>query len=151
MRLSALLFILTVIGCAPMGETPGVRLGGSAAARPDSFTFVRDTEVIQLEAQGAILPRVVNIWAVGFDEAIYVWSDPGSGWSQRVEKRPNDVRVRVGNDVFRVKATRVTEASETERVAHAYQEKYAEGMIELYGEISPVDDFELLYRLTPRD
>jgi hypothetical protein len=151
MRLSAILLILAVMGCAPMGETPGIRLGGSAATPPDSFTFIRETEVIQLEARGAILPRVVNIWAVGFDEAIYVWSDPGTGWSQRVEKRPNDVRVRIGSDVYRVRATRVTEASETERVAHAYQEKYSEGMIEIYGEVSPIEDFELLFRLSPRD
>jgi hypothetical protein len=80
-----------------------------------------------------------------------VWSDPGTGWSQRIDQRPHDVRVRVGDQVYEVNATRVSDAGETKRVALAYQAKYAEPMIELYGEISTVDEFELLYRLTPRD
>ena len=93
----------------------------------------------------------MNIWAVGFDDAMYVWSDPGSGWSQRVEKRPDDVHVRVGNSVYTVRATRVSDASETKRAADAFQEKYAESIQELYGRPMTVDDFELLFRLTVRN
>ena len=112
--------------------------------------IVNDIEVIQLKAQGRMFPRVVNIWGVGFDDAMYVWSDPGSGWSQRVDQRPDDVRVRVGNNVYALSATKVTDASETERVAAAFQAKYAEAIMELYGEPTTIADFELLYRLTPR-
>ena len=133
-----------------MGETPGLRLGGSAAGAPDSFAFVRDSEVIQLEAQGRWLPRVVNIWGVGFDDAMYVWSDPGTGWSRRIDERPDDVRVRVGDKVYELRASRVDDVSVKERVAEAYQAKYAEAIQELYGQPVAVDDFELLYRLTPR-
>ena len=128
-----------------------MRLGGSTADAPDSFAFAQKAEVIQLEAWGAVFPRVVNVWTVGFDEAMYVWSDPGSGWSQRVDKRPDDVRVRVGDNVYEVRATQVSDADETERVAHAYQAKYGEAMVEIYGAVSTVDEFELLYRLTLRD
>jgi hypothetical protein len=151
MRIAAILLTLTIFGCAPMGERPGMRLGGSRVATPDSFAFVQESEVIQLEAWGLLFPRVVNIWGVGFDEAMYVWSDPGSGWSQRVNRRPDEVRVRVGDNVYAVRATQVSDANETARVAAAYQAKYAEQMVELYGEVSPVEDFELLYRLTPRN
>lgn len=98
-----------------------------------------------------LFPRVVNIWVVSFDEAMYVWSDPGSGWSQRVAERPDDVRVRVGNSVYAVSATEVSDASERERVGAAFQSKYAESIDELYGRPMTVDDFELLYRLVPRN
>lgn len=134
-----------------MGETPGIRLGGTHAVAPESFSFVQDSEVIQLEARGLIFPRVVNIWSVGFDDAMFAWSDPGSGWSRRVDERPDEVRVRVGDNVYKVTATRVDDVSLKKRVAEAYQAKYAEQIDELYGEPVTVDDFELLYRLTPRD
>ena len=79
-----------------------------------------------------------------------MWSDPGTGWSRRVEKRPNDVRVRVGNKVYEVSASKVSDAGERKRVAEAFQTKYAEPILELYGRPMTVDDFEVLYRLTPR-
>ncbi len=151
MKILATLSLLFAFGCAPNGETPGIRLGGSISAVPESFAFLKDTQVIQLEARGFLLPRVVNIWGVGFDNAIYVWSDIGSGWSKRVTTRPNRVRVRVGNEAYEVSATRVTDPDETKRVAHAYQAKYAKEMVELYGEVSPVEDFEVLFRLARRN
>ena len=80
MKIVATLSLLFAFGCAPNGETPGMRLGGSISAVPESFAFLKDTPVIQLEARGFLLPRVVNIWGVGFDNAIYVWSDIGSAF-----------------------------------------------------------------------
>ena len=150
-KTTASILLLVALGCAPIGETPGIRLGGSGAPAPDSFAFVRDSEVIQLEAQGRLLPRVVNIWGVGFDEAMYVWSDLGTGWSRRVEERPNDVRVRVGSRVYEVRASKVSDAGERKRVGEAFQMKYAEPILELYGRPMTVDNFEVLYRLTPRN
>ncbi len=143
--------VLLSLACAPMGETPGIRLGGTSAGAPDSFAFVQDSELIQLEAQGMLLPRVVNIWGIGFDDALYVWSDPGTGWSQRVDERPDEVRVRVGDTVYDLSASRVTDAAVKRRVAEAYQAKYPEGIDELYGRPLTADDLELLYRLTPRN
>ncbi len=151
-RMSLLLLPLVVsagLACAPIGETPGLRLGGSLAPTPDTFAFVQDTEIIQLSAKGMILPRVVNIWSVGFDDAMYVWSDPGSGWSERVAQRPEDVRVRIGDRVFAVRAIQVEDPAETARVGAAFQAKYAEQIMELYGQPMTPDDFELLFRLTP--
>lgn len=142
--------LLLATACVPMGETPGIRLGGSDAGVPASFAFVQDSELIQLEAKGALFPRVVNIWAVGFDDALYVWSDPGTGWSQRVDQRPDEVRVRVGDNVYQVSATRVHDSSVKKRVAQAFQTKYADDINELYGQPVTADDFEVLYRLTPR-
>ena len=133
-----------------MGHTPGIRLGGTLAPAPDSFAFVQDVELVQLEARGGLFPRVVNIWGVGFDDAIYVWSDPGTGWSQRLEEQPDEVRVRVGDRVYEVQAGRVKDPSLKKQVAAAYQAKYAESIEELYGQAVTADDLEFLYRLTPR-
>ena len=133
-----------------MGETPGLRLGGSPASVPENFLFVRDAEVIQLAVPGAILPRVVNIWGVGFANSMYVWGDPESGWVERVHARPDRVRVRVGVDVYALSATEVTDPAERARVAGAYNDKYAEQLREMYGRATTVNDFELFFRLTPR-
>lgn len=151
MKLFVILSIIFAFGCAPRDETPGTRLGGSDAASPSDFAFVQDTEVIQLEARGFLIPRVVNIWVVGFDNAMYVWSDPGSGWSERVYKRPDEVRVRIGDRVYEVSATEVRDASERERVGAAFQTKYADDINELYGRPATTEDFELLFRLVARD
>ena len=151
-RTAALSLALCVLGlgCGPMGETPGLRLGGSPASVPENFLFVRDAEVIQLAVPGAILPRVVNIWGVGFANSMYVWGDPGSGWVERVHARPDQVRVRVGVDVYALSATEVTDPAERARVADAYNDKYAEQLREMYGRATTVNDFELFFRLSPR-
>ena len=133
MRTAALIALLVIVGCHPRGETPGFRLGGADAEPPSSFAFVADHEIIQLAARGALLPRVVNIWGTGVDDALYVWADPGTGWSNRVEKRPNDVRVRIGDKAYRVSAVRVTDLSELSRVAQAYEAKYGEDILDTRG------------------
>ena len=151
MKSAATFLLFVVLGCGPMGETPGIRLGGSGVGAPDGFALVQHSEIIQLEAQGLLLPRVVNIWGVGFDDAMYVWSDPGTGWSGRVEERPDEVRVRVGDNVYELSASKVSDADVKQRVAEAFQAKYAKQIDELWGEPVTVDDFDVLYRLTPSD
>ena len=127
-----------------------MRLGGSATSTPENFLFVRDAEVIQLGVPGAIFPRVVNIWGVGFSDSMYVWGDPGSGWVERVHARPDQVRVRVGADVYELSAAEVTDAAEKAKVAAAYHDKYGEDLHEMYGRATTVNDFELFFRLSPR-
>ena len=150
MRTSVTTLAILLLGCAPMGETPGFRLGGSSAASPGDFSFVRDHEIIQLEARGAVLPRVVNIWGVSMDGALYVWGDPGSGWVERVADRPDAVRVRVGEDVYALRAAVVEDRGELERVVAAYQAKYGADLDAIFGRPATVDDFQRVYRLTPR-
>ena len=43
------------------------------------------------------------------------------------------------------------DAGEKKRVAAVYQAKYAESIDEIYGHLLTADDFEFLYRLTPRN
>ena len=70
------------------------------------------------------------------DEALYVWGDPESGWGRRVAEPPNDVRVRVGDNVCELRATKVNDASEKKRVVAAYHAKSAESLDEIF--VQPV-------------
>ena len=138
--------VLVLIGCGPLEQTPGFRLGGVATAAPESFAFMQDHPVIQLECQGALLPRVVNLWGVAFDGAIYVVGTPDLGWVQRVEARPKEVRVRVGDNAYELNATTVNDRELKQRVFTAFQAKYAGGSSFEY----TVEDFESIFRLAPR-
>ncbi len=150
MRITPLLIVLLVAGCQPINEIPGLWLGGSLAPTPSSFEFVAEHEEITLRAQGAFLPRVVTIWGVGFPDVLYVWGDPESGWTQRVAERP-DVMVRIGDDVFELRAEKVSDRTESERVVAAYAAKYGEDLEAIFDRPATVDDFALVYRLTARD
>jgi hypothetical protein len=149
MRITPLLVVLLLSGCLPIDQFPGLRLGGSVAPAPSNFDFVAEHEEITLRAEGAMLPRVVTIWGVGFPDALYVWGDPASGWTRRVAKRP-DVMVRIGDDAFELRAEKVSDRSELERVVAAYAAKYGEDLDAIFGRPATVDDFALVYRLTPR-
>ena len=48
-------------------------------------------------------------------------------------------------------ASKVSDAEVKQRVAEAFQAKYAKQIDELWGEPVTVDDFDVLYRLSPRD
>jgi hypothetical protein len=143
------LIVTLLTACLPMDETPGLRLGGALSPAPSNFEFVSDHPTILLRAQGSILPRVVTIWGVGFPNALYVWGDPTSGWTQRVAQRP-DVMVRIGEDAFELRAEKVSDPAEVERVVAAYAEKYGEDLEAIFGRPATVEDFSLIYRLTPR-
>ena len=156
MRLAALLCTV-LLGCGPMGDYSGLRLGGTEAQVPTSFEVLEDHHVIQLEARGAILPRVVNLWGVGSGDTLYgsgdtlyVWGDPASGWVKRVAERP-DVRVRIGDRAYPLRAERVADVAESERVVAAYDAKYGEELRSIFGRPPTVKDFELIYRLSRRD
>ncbi|HIL80955.1 MAG TPA: DUF2255 family protein [Myxococcales bacterium] len=138
------------LACGPVDEYPGLSLGGTVSERPESFLFLQDHEVIQLEAWGVVFPRVVNIWGVGAPDALYVWGDPDSGWATRVAERPESVRVRLGDKSYEVRASPVTDPAEKARVVASYQAKYGSSLKAMYGRPTTVDDFDLLYRLTPR-
>ncbi len=146
---TVLLFVIALVGCGPIEQTPGLRLGGTESEIPTSFDFVSEHPLIQLEARGAVLRRVVNLWGVGLGDAMYVWTSPDTGWGQRVAKRP-DVRVRVGDRTYSLRVARVEDAAETKRVFDAYAKKYGEDLDAIFGRPATVADFDFLYRLSAR-
>lgn len=149
MRITPLLILVALVGCLPHNELPGLRLGGSHAPAPSNFEFVAAHEEIFLRAKGIFIPRVVTIWGVGFQDVLYVWGDPESGWTQRVAKKP-EVMVRIGDDVFELRAEKVSDRTELEGVVEAYKTKYGEDLDAIFGRPATVDDFDLVYRLTPK-
>jgi hypothetical protein len=146
---TSLAIVILLSACLPIHQTPGMRIGGALSPAPNNFEFVSDYDTILLRAKGAVLPRVVTIWGVGFPDALYVWGDPASGWTKRVAKRP-DVIVRVGPDAFELRAEKVEDRTELEGVVAAYALKYGEDLDAVFGRPATVDDFKLVYRLTPR-
>jgi hypothetical protein len=120
---------LLVAGCAPISFVPGLRLGGTEAEVPTSWSADAVPEVVQLRAGGGFLPRVVNIWGVASDQRLYVSGDEGSGWVTRVASAPA-VHVRMGDAVYALQATRVEAEDEILRVARAFIRKYREAILE---------------------
>ena len=151
-RLLAPLMATLLVGCGPWDEIPGLRLGGAATEIPgNGFGFLQDGyDEILYEAWGMILPRVVTIWGVGTDEHVYVWGDPNSGWCTRTMERP-DVRVRIGDAAYELRAETVTEPAEFERVAALFNAKYGEELKEMYeGQVPTAEDFGHFFRLSAR-
>ena len=152
MRIAALLGSLALLGCGPMGHTPGIRLGGNEVPTPESFSFLQDDHPeIQLAAQGTLLPRVVNLWAVGDDEGIYVAGRRESGWVKRLGERPDEVRVRVGDDAYALHSMLLADVAARQRAFDGFVAKYgAEAVNASVGHTAAAEDFEMIFKLTPR-
>lgn len=146
-----LMIVSMLVGCGPMDTIPGIRLGGTPSKIPSTgFSFVQNGhEEIQIEAMGILLPRVVTIWGVGVDESLYVWGNSKSSWARRTSQRP-DVRIRIGDSVYELRAKTVTDADERRRVAGLYNEKYGEELRAMFGRKPEVEDFKHFVRLSPR-
>ena len=152
---------IALAGCSPkefaglaykMERWPGQRLGGTEQPLPADFDFVNQSvhDLIQLKVSGDILPHVVNLWAVGIGDSVYLWTTPSTGWSQRIKKRP-DVSVRIGDDVYALTMTRVTDAAQRQLVFEAFMAKYDKGIRKLFGGLEPaVEHFEIFYCLASR-
>ncbi len=162
-RLALVIAIAIALGgCSPkeladlaykMERWPGQRLGGTEQPVPADFEFVNQSihDLIQLKVKGDVLPHVVNLWGVGMGDSIYLWTVPRTGWNQRIEKRPDEVWVRVGDDVYALSTTLVTDAAQRQLVFEAFMAKYGKEIRRLFGGIEPaVENFKIFYRLAPR-
>ena len=120
-RLLMVTALLLVAACEPMGPVPGGMLSGTESQTPVDWGAIADVEVVQLETAG---PYSVNLWAVTDGDRLYVVSSRGaSGWLERLTRSP-DVRLRVEDDIYLLRASRVDVQTERERVADLYQDKY---------------------------
>ncbi len=69
-------------------------------------------------------PYSHNIWGVGIGPDLYIATGAkGTRWTPFIAEDPN-VRVRVGTELFDLKAVPVTDDAERTRVAEAYTKKY---------------------------
>jgi hypothetical protein len=66
----------------------------------------------------------VNIWATAAGEHLYLHAGANrSAWVENIEADPN-VRLRVGDSIYELAASRVEGQEEFERFSDAYERKY---------------------------
>lgn len=123
-RILILLSALILVSCEPMGPLPGGQLSGEVKAIPDNWSAYREVEILQLETRPDN-PYSLNIWGVGLGKDYYVASGGGgeSSWVDHIIDNP-EVRLRIDNNIFELKAVRVTDEEELGLVLKRYKEKY---------------------------
>ncbi len=115
--------LLLVTGCGPFLLLPGGKLDGRAAAAPSDWSFTDEVNTVQLETRPED-PYSVNIWAVGMGPLLYVHAGANrSRWVEHLEANP-DVRVRVEDRLYELRASRVDGQQEFTRFSDAYEAKY---------------------------
>ena len=120
----AFLVALGAAGCEPTFVFAGGKLSGTERPMPSSWEFTKDVDTVQIETRPAD-PYSVNVWGVHVDRSFYVAaSDAGdAAWARAIEAEPR-VRLRVGDDLYPLLATRTEDPAELDRVVDAYIVKY---------------------------
>ena len=119
----ALVAAVALAACDPVFVFPGGELAGTERSLPADWGFTRDFHTIQLETRPSD-PYSVNVWGVAVNRHFYVASDGGeSRWARAIEAEPR-VRLRIGDDIYRLAAKRAEDPGELEDVIDAYIEKY---------------------------
>ncbi len=126
MRQAVLLaFSALVLACGPMGPFPGGRLSGNVAAEvPDDWSFADAQDTVQLETRPSA-PYSVNLWGCGIGDSFYLASGGGGDarWVEYIVEDPN-VRLRVGDTIYELRAVRVEDDAESVRFVEALSRKY---------------------------
>ena len=133
-----------VNGCSgPFLLLPGGELEGTPTEAPADWSFTDEISTVQLESNPSE-PYSVNIWATAVGDALYIHAGANRArWVEHLEADPR-ARVQIGDSVYALRATRVTEPSEFAPFADAYATKYGsrprnENISEIY-----------LYRMSAR-
>ena len=123
-RILILLSSLILVSCEPMGPIPGGQLSGEVKVIPDDWSAYSEVELLQLETRPDA-PYSLNIWGVGLGSDYYIASGGGgeSSWVDHIIDNP-DVRLRIENNIFELKAVRVMDEEELAQVLKRYKEKY---------------------------
>lgn len=120
----ALTAALVAAGCEPTFVFAGGQLTGTERPVPPSWDFTKEVDTLQIETRPAD-PYSVNVWGVASNGNFYVAaSDSGeAAWASAIEAQPQ-VRLRIGDDIYSLIATRVDDPRELENVIDAYLDKY---------------------------
>lgn len=121
---AALMLTGPTAGCGgPFVLLPGSALEGTTVAAPADWSFTDAVNTVQLETRPAD-PYSVNIWVIGMGEHLYVHAGANrSEWVENMEADPN-VRLRVGDSIYELAASRVGGQEEFDRFSAAYERKY---------------------------
>ncbi len=119
-----ILLLGLMLGCSgPMGPIPGGELEGPELPWPDSWAFTDEQENVLLETRPED-PYSVTVLGVYVDRTFYVAGvSEDNKWVQHI-LRDGNVRLGVGGDVFRGRASLVNDERELRPVGDQYTAKY---------------------------
>ena len=118
------LLLLGLGGCAePFIVLPGNSLSGEVIDPPPSWEEFSEVQVVQLETSPED-PYSVNIWlgVIGPDIYVATGADP-TNWTEHLGIN-NNVRLRIGENIYQLEASPVTDPAERGRVGADYVRKY---------------------------
>lgn len=119
--LMATLLVLYLNRSDPYGTIPGKRLQGEEVTEPvEDWSFANQYRRVNVEVRPSD-PYSVNAGYFVDDGALYI-SSAKSRWARFLLEDPN-IRVRVGENLYRVRATRM-EGADLEIAQAAYSTKY---------------------------
>jgi len=115
--------LIAALGCdGPLYMLPGGELSGSVNPAPEDWKFTDSHEEFQLETRPDD-PYSVNIWGVALRSGFYIMTSRETDWSEYVEADPH-VRLRVGEDIYELKAERSDDRLDRRRLKAALRNKY---------------------------
>jgi hypothetical protein len=120
-RIAALL-CLTLTACEPLVMIPGGELSGREQPVPASWDFATDVDTFQLETTPED-PYSVNVWGIAVGADFYVAGTSDRGWVERLSADPR-VRLRVGENLYPLRAFPVADADSITRFVAEVKRKY---------------------------
>ena len=123
--LPALIGVLAsgLLGCGPLVMVPGGALSGTVQPVPSDWSFSGAIETIQLETRPSD-PYSVNLWGIGIGENFYVAAGSSENrWVSNISEDPS-VRLRLGDDLYELRATRTKDPVELDAFLAALKRKY---------------------------
>ena len=140
---TTLLLGLLATGCAEYLPISSGALEGRVLPLPPSLDRITQDKIIQLET-GTSEAYSVNLWIVEVSGYLHVYAgDNKAKWVENMEQNSN-VRLRSGDEIFELEASRVNDPEIFDLFAEAWEAKYGnrpqnESVEQTY-----------LYRLSPR-
>lgn len=126
MRLSTsipALVLVLVLGCGPIAMIPGGEISGTPQDPPSDWSFTDDVREVVLETDPAD-PYSVTIWGVGAGPVFYIAAgDAENRWSRNLAENPN-VRLKVGDDLYELRAEATDDPADLEAFIAAVKTKY---------------------------
>ena len=123
--LPILLFVVAFSGTACSGPfllLPGGELEGEVAPSPADWSFTDDISTIQIETNPSD-PYSVNIWCAAAEGALYVAGSRASQWTRNIAA-DDRVTLRIGRDLYSLRATEATAEADIESFVSAAEAKY---------------------------
>ena len=112
--------VVVVVIAAPIGPLPGFFIGGTPTSAPAQWPDTSNVDEIRLKVPGTV-PRVVIVWVIQHEGALYVLGGKESGWVTRIGGGA-PVEMRLGDHTYGLHATPVVDGRR--EIFEAYLAKY---------------------------